>query len=54
MVFVREITAFLENKPGRLAKFCSTLAYDQVDLRAGDSSGNGPGNAPQRRPLHSR
>jgi hypothetical protein len=34
MQFVHEITAFLENKPGRLAKICSALAHEKVDLRA--------------------
>ena len=34
MEFVHEITAFLENKPGRLAKICSALANEKVDLRA--------------------
>ena len=34
MEFVHEITAFLENKPGRLAKICSALAHDKVDLKA--------------------
>jgi hypothetical protein len=34
MEFVHEITAFLENKPGRLAKICSALAQEKVDLRA--------------------
>ncbi len=34
MEFVHEITAFLENKPGRLAKICSALAHEKVDLRA--------------------
>ncbi len=34
MAFVHEITAFLENKPGRLAKICSALAAEKVDLKA--------------------
>ncbi|WP_435007531.1 ACT domain-containing protein [Tundrisphaera lichenicola] len=34
MEFVHEITAYLENKPGRLAKICSALAHEKVDLRA--------------------
>ena len=34
MPFVHEITAFLENKPGRLAKICSAMAHEKVDLRA--------------------
>jgi hypothetical protein len=34
MEFVHEVTAFLENKPGRLAKICSALAHEKVDLRA--------------------
>ena len=34
MEFVHEITAHLENKPGRLAKICSALAHEKVDLRA--------------------
>jgi hypothetical protein len=34
MEFVHEFTAFLENKPGRLAKICSAMAHEKVDLRA--------------------
>lgn len=34
MEFVHEITAFLENKPGRLAKICSELAREKVNIRA--------------------
>ncbi len=34
MEFVHEVTAFLENKPGRLAKICSALAHEKIDLRA--------------------
>ena len=34
MEFVPEVTAFLENKPGRLAKICSALAQEKVDIRA--------------------
>jgi len=34
MEFVHEVTAYLENKPGRLAKICSALAHEKVDLRA--------------------
>ncbi len=34
MQFVYEVTAHLENKPGRLAKICSALAHEKVDLRA--------------------
>jgi hypothetical protein len=34
MEFVHEVTAFLENKPGRLAKICSALAQEKVDIRA--------------------
>ncbi len=34
METVTEITAFLENKPGRLAKICSALAHEKVDIRA--------------------
>ena len=34
MEFVHEITAHLDNKPGRLAKICSALAHEKVDLRA--------------------
>jgi hypothetical protein len=34
MQFVQEITAHLENKPGRLAKICSAMAHEKVDLRA--------------------
>src|SRR5277367_2054751 len=34
MEFVHEVTAHLENKPGRLAKICSALAQEKVDVRA--------------------
>jgi hypothetical protein len=34
MDFVHEVTAYLENKPGRLAKICSALAQEKVDIRA--------------------
>ena len=34
MEFVHEVTAYLENKPGRLAKICSALAQEKVDIRA--------------------
>ena len=34
MEFVPEVTAYLENKPGRLAKICSALAQEKVDIRA--------------------
>lgn len=34
MELVHEVTAFLENKPGRLAKICSAMAHEKVDLRA--------------------
>jgi hypothetical protein len=34
MEFVHEVTARLENKPGRLAKICSALAHEKVDVRA--------------------
>ncbi len=34
MQLVQEITAHLENKPGRLAKICSALAHEKVDLEA--------------------
>jgi hypothetical protein len=34
MEFVHEVTAFLENKPGRLAKICSALAQEKIDIRA--------------------
>jgi hypothetical protein len=34
MEFVQEVTAFLENKPGRLAKICSALAHEKVNVRA--------------------
>jgi len=32
--FVNEVTAHLENKPGRLAKICSALAQEKVNIRA--------------------
>jgi len=34
MEFVHEVTAYLENKPGRLAKICSALAHEKVNLQA--------------------
>jgi hypothetical protein len=34
MEFVHEVTAFLENKPGRLAKICSALAQEKIDIVA--------------------
>jgi hypothetical protein len=34
MEFVHEVTAYLENKPGRLAKICSALAHEKVNIRA--------------------
>jgi hypothetical protein len=34
MEIASEVTAHLENKPGRLAKICSALAQEKVDLHA--------------------
>lgn len=34
MEFVTEVTARLENKPGRLAKICSSLGQEKVNIRA--------------------
>lgn len=34
MEFVNEVTAHLENKPGRLAKICSALASAKVNIHA--------------------
>jgi hypothetical protein len=34
MEFVPELTAHLENKPGRLAKICAALAKDKINIRA--------------------
>lgn len=34
MEFVHELTARLENKPGRLAKVCAALAREKVNIRA--------------------
>jgi hypothetical protein len=34
MGFAQEVTAYLENKPGRLAKICSALAQQKVDISA--------------------
>lgn len=34
MEFVQEVTAYLENKPGRLAKICSALAHEKIDIQA--------------------
>jgi hypothetical protein len=34
MEFVTELTARLENKPGRLAKVCAALAKEKINIRA--------------------
>lgn len=34
MEFVHELTAYLENKPGRLAKICSALAHEKINIQA--------------------
>ncbi len=34
MEFVHEVSARLENKPGRLAKICSSLAHEKINIRA--------------------
>jgi len=34
MEFVHEVAAYLENKPGRLAKICSALAHDKINIQA--------------------
>lgn len=34
MEFVHEVSARLENKPGRLAKICAALAHEKVNIRA--------------------
>jgi hypothetical protein len=34
MEFVTELTARLENKPGRLAKICAALAREKINIRA--------------------
>jgi hypothetical protein len=34
MEFVQEVTAYLENKPGRLAKICSALAHEKINVQA--------------------
>ena len=34
MEFVHEVTAYLENKPGRLAKICSALAHEKINIQA--------------------
>ena len=34
MEFVNELTARLENKPGRLAKVCAALAREKINIRA--------------------
>jgi hypothetical protein len=34
MEFVHEVTAYLENKPGRLAKICSALAHEKLAIHA--------------------
>jgi hypothetical protein len=34
MEFVHEVTAYLENKPGRLAKICTALGRERVNIAA--------------------
>ena len=34
MEFVHEVTAYLENKPGRLAKICAALEHERVNIQA--------------------
>src|SRR3954463_3376937 len=34
MEFVHEVAAYLENKPGRLAKICSALAHEKINIQA--------------------
>jgi len=34
MEFVHEVSAYLENKPGRLAKICSSLAHEKINIQA--------------------
>ena len=34
MELVHEVTARLENKPGRLAKICSALAHEKINIQA--------------------
>ena len=34
MEFVHEVTAFLENKPGRLAKICAALGHEKINIQA--------------------
>jgi len=34
MEFVHQVSAYLENKPGRLAKICSMLAHEKINIRA--------------------
>jgi hypothetical protein len=34
MEFVHEVTARLENKPGRLAKICAALGNEKINIRA--------------------
>src|SRR3954447_20706023 len=34
MEFVHEVTAYLENKPGRLAKICSALGHEKINIQA--------------------
>ena len=34
MQLVHEVTARLENKPGRLAKICSALAHEKINIQA--------------------
>ncbi len=42
MQFVPEISARLENKPGRLAKICAALAHEKVNIRALAVMDSGP------------
>jgi hypothetical protein len=34
MAFVHEVTAYLENKPGRLAKICTALGRERINIAA--------------------
>lgn len=34
MEFVTEVTARLENKPGRLAKICAAMAHEKINIQA--------------------
>ena len=51
MQLVHEVTARLENKPGRLAKICSALAHEKINIQALSRHGH---RRPERPPAGDR